>query len=554
MATDLSIEERYIQHQRGLFVGVPRPAAPVSYVNCVRSPPPQHYQATRAPERPDQNLHSAVQNLQKQVNELQHLFHSLAQQVSRSTPTEPIMTHQPEVARTPSEEALLRLHRQRRQQCNERAEQLHREAQQPHREAQQPHREPEAVETSEAREASLPETSRTAAAARELSEPRRQAKRSWIQGLSKGPSLWQVLQQRLCKEQKEEPGGKKKETGTDTKAVNEEATPNMPMDELCKYICSDLQNRFGCLEVAAVHAALSMRMCSEQEIDSYLSTAEDGERGVRSTLAAAAKALPPIAFGAQAFEDALLDVLQVRISRKSARRLFRQLASLPTSTAPIGSSGTTAQLTQLSNVKLEESQPVSPPRRSAWTQPEKGLSRSRSEGRTTVKVARPEARTETAAAKRPAGGVHLQEQIRQRWQHGLREKSESPEGSKVSSRRSSLKASPPPSKQASTNPLPPNVDRRSYEVWRRDVSLKSLLAFEAEVKARQESSTTSSENEAVRDRELPASSRSSKLPSSDSPPSSLRLRRSSEELCVEALPACPAPLLGLPSQVQTTES
>lgn len=39
--------------------------------------------------------------------------------------------------------ALLRLHRQRRQQCNERAEQLHREAQQPHREAQQPHREPE---------------------------------------------------------------------------------------------------------------------------------------------------------------------------------------------------------------------------------------------------------------------------------------------------------------------------------------------------------------------------------------------------------------------------
>ena len=34
----------------------------------------------------------------------------------------------------------------------------------------------QAVETSEAREASLPETSRTAAAARELSEPRRQAR------------------------------------------------------------------------------------------------------------------------------------------------------------------------------------------------------------------------------------------------------------------------------------------------------------------------------------------------------------------------------------------
>eukprot|EP00434_Breviolum_minutum_P001551 symbB.v1.2.001368.t1/scaffold71.1/size352893/11 len=240
--------------------------------------------------------------------------------------------------------------------------------------------------------------------------------------------------------------------------------------------------------------------------------------------------------------DALLDVLKVSVSRRNARKLFRQLAALPKKPSAIGSVGTTAQLTQLGKTSLDDSRVLSPGRpvaQTARSQPEKGLSRSKSEGRTVPKTTR----VEVGVAKRPSMGVHLQEQIRQHWQSGLRD-SESParlesndprpELSNVSSRRSSVKTSPPPSNQNSANPLPMpgTVNRRSYEVWRRDVSLKSLLAFEAEVKARQESSTTSSEDDV---RDLPGSSRSSKLPS-DSPPSS-RLRRSSEEERLEALPA-----------------
>eukprot|EP00435_Cladocopium_sp_Y103_P056261 s138_g18.t4 len=271
--------------------------------------------------------------------------------------------------------------------------------------------------------------------------------------------------------------------------------------------------------------------------------------------------------------DALIDVLQVRVSRRNARRLFRQLAAQPCSQrAAIGSVGTTAQLTQLTQLgkpsgdgsshESHESPAISPPRQeqtaqtaqSARSQPEKGLNRSQSETRTRPKTTR----VEVGVTKRPSLGVHLQEQMRQHWQGGLREKreeksnkaasrpqkiretrekSESPDTSKLSSRRSSLKTPPPVQPSNSTGALPPAVNRRSYEVWRRDVSLKSLLAFEAEVKARQESSTTSSEDGAEANRELPGSSRSSKLPSSDSPPSSLRLRRSSEEERLEALPA-----------------
>eukprot|EP00435_Cladocopium_sp_Y103_P055767 s138_g18.t1 len=277
-----------------------------------------------------------------------------------------------------------------------------------------------------------------------------------------------------------------------------------------------------------------------------------------------------------AFHRAVFTVFlrcQVRVSRRNARRLFRQLAAQPCSQrAAIGSVGTTAQLTQLTQLgkpsgdgsshESHESPAISPPRQeqtaqtaqSARSQPEKGLNRSQSETRTRPKTTR----VEVGVTKRPSLGVHLQEQMRQHWQGGLREKreeksnkaasrpqkiretrekSESPDTSKLSSRRSSLKTPPPVQPSNSTGALPPAVNRRSYEVWRRDVSLKSLLAFEAEVKARQESSTTSSEDGAEANRELPGSSRSSKLPSSDSPPSSLRLRRSSEEERLEALPA-----------------
>jgi len=535
MAVELSIEERYIQHQRGLFV--PR-NVPVAYVNsapnCTTRVP---YQVCPVKERQEQSLHVVVQNLQKQVNELQTLVRSLQHQVPTvpastpsSEPVAPAPSGPTSLARTPSEEELLRLHRQRRQAAVAEAT-----VQSPKVEEQ-----PEAPPVAAPMPAPAAPASLRPSATRELSEPRRtQVKRSWIQGLSKGPSLWQVLQQRLCHKEESRPTTRR---GTSPDGKADEVTGKMSLEELGKYICSDLERRFGCLEVAAAYAALSMEMCSEQEIDTFLATVEDGERGIRLAPMVAAATLPAISFGAQGFEDALLDVLKVSVSRRNARKLFRQLAALPKKPSAIGSVGTTAQLTQLGKTSLDDSRVLSPGRpvaQTARSQPEKGLSRSKSEGRTVPKTTR----VEVGVAKRPSMGVHLQEQIRQHWQSGLRD-SESParlesndprpELSNVSSRRSSVKTSPPPSNQNSANPLPMpgTVNRRSYEVWRRDVSLKSLLAFEAEVKARQESSTTSSEDDV---RDLPGSSRSSKLPS-DSPPSS-RLRRSSEEERLEALPA-----------------
>eukprot|EP00438_Fugacium_kawagutii_P025680 Skav217772 [mRNA] locus=scaffold5469:47321:59710:+ [translate_table: standard] len=291
MAVDLSIEaDRYIQHQRGLFV--PR-TVPVAYVaqTCqvaqMTCPPNAAsrvpYQVRGHAERPDQNLQMVVQSLQKQVNDLQTLVRSLQHQVPviSGPPTEPVAPA-PTVARTPSEEELLKLHRERRA-----APEKANTAVQPgsaspvatngdaeHSKAQaRPLR--QAVEqmvpqTSQKRlhgsryVDALPDTDQqlenaiaarsTAArmsthterlgknsdvadivnylkalrigvapaapaaapvsapvalavpsapaslrpsAARELSEPRRQVKRSWIQGLSKGPSLWQILQQQI---------------------------------------------------------------------------------------------------------------------------------------------------------------------------------------------------------------------------------------------------------------------------------------------------------------------------------------------------------------------
>ena len=69
MAVEFSIEDRYVQHQRGLFVTVPRPS--VGYVSCAWPP-------HRAPG--DQNLHVVVDKLQKQVNDLQLLVRSLQSQ------------------------------------------------------------------------------------------------------------------------------------------------------------------------------------------------------------------------------------------------------------------------------------------------------------------------------------------------------------------------------------------------------------------------------------------------------------------------------------------
>ncbi|CAJ1458194.1 unnamed protein product, partial [Effrenium voratum] len=217
--------------------------------------------------------------------------------------------------------------------------------------------------------------------------------------------------------------------------------------------------------------------------------------------------------------DALLDVLQVRISRKCARKLFRVLASAPKKVADIGATtGAAAQLTQLA--RSWQGGGAATARPSAAV-PEKGLQRSQSAGRTVPKPRETRER-EVPAARRQSGGVHLQEQIRQQWQYGLRTESPEREGK---DEPKPTKSGSVMSRQNSARAPPPNANRRSYEAWRRASSLTSLLAFEAEVKARQESSA-SSDNEPQR--EPPASSPrpSFQLPG-ESPPPSVRLRRHS---------------------------
>ncbi|CAJ1372962.1 unnamed protein product, partial [Effrenium voratum] len=104
------------------------------------------------------------------------------------------------------------------------------------------------------------------------------------------------------------------------------------------------------------------------------------------------------------------------------------------------------------------------------------LQRSQSAGRTVPKPRETRER-EVPAARRQSGGVHLQEQIRQQWQYGLRTESPEREGK---DEPKPTKSGSVMSRQNSARAPPPNANRRSYEAWRRASSLTSLLAFEAE--------------------------------------------------------------------------
>jgi len=101
--------------------------------------------------------------------------------------------------------------------------------------------------------------------------------------------------------------------------------------ELGALMNAQLCARFGCLEAAAVHAALALGMCKEQDIGDHISR-ELQAGGMAGTPTrdlspeVLRSALPPIRFGPQQLEDAIRDVFLFQASRHSVQRLFHQLS------------------------------------------------------------------------------------------------------------------------------------------------------------------------------------------------------------------------------------
>jgi len=561
IAPDFTAEERYVRHQRGLFVAMlPRTLTASSAVSVggaqplvqgkalLQAPAPQ---AVLHPQQPAQlqdvqrDLHSVVRSLQRQVDELQDMVRSLQQPASeaeRSSTQASPSTNSLMVARTPSEEALLQMYRQRR---SEESPEV------PSRPRQQ---------SKESRESLGPEVQ----AQENLVERRRQVpKRSWSLGTCGGPNLWQVLQHRLGLHQSQEVAkttqlsGRRVNSAVEraTSTAGGEVTRNMSWRETAQYIYEDLQTRYGCLEVAATSAALALNMCSEHDVNSCLVQLGDGEKGIRATpLSKVAGHLPSISFGAQAFEDALLDVLQVGISRKCARRLFRLLAAVPRPTASIGSGvGSSAELPQLAQPELwavEEPanatgvagvqkpevkvQIVQRPGNSARASSSRSPERRESKLSSGRGSAAGEVTASGSAPPRKPGGVQMQEHVRRHWQHGLRSDAEPQPVPPAAMRKPSLTSQ----RSASGSTLAPpargaSMSKRDGEARRRELSLQSLLDFEAEVRARQEhaSSATSSDHEPQR--EPPASS-PRPAENRDSPLRSHRLRAPEHQKVVKA--------------------
>ncbi|CAE7407545.1 RFXANK [Symbiodinium natans] len=565
MVPDFSAEDRYVRHQRGLFVTVLPRALTTTAVSpqplahgkmLLPAPAPQVVPHAQPAQLQDvqRDLHSVVRSLQRQVDELQDMVRSLQQPSTSEAVDRPSATvHEaspstaaPIMARTPSEEALLQMYRQRRAEVEECRPEV------------PPSFRQRSKESAESLEAPVP------SAQDSVPERRRQAPtRSWSLGTCRGPNLWQVLQHRLGLHpqdvQTNQLGRRPKLTASKERAAasavpsSEEVTRNMSWREIADYIAEDLQTRYGCLEVAAATAAFALQMCTEHDINACLMQMGEGEKGLRSApLSTVAGHLPSVSFGAQAFEDALLDVLQVRISRKCARRLFRLLAAVPRPSASISSGvGSSAELPQLAQPELwavDEVQSSAgrvqkPVEVKAQTARRSGASvrapTSRSPERRESKISAGRGRPAEAAPADPAppalqrspGGVHLQEHIRKHWQHGLR--SDSADADRQSPQPAARKPSLLSQRSVSGSSLAPprasgaaaTMNKRDREAWRRELSLQSLLDFEAEVRARQEhpSSATSSDHEPQR--EPPASSpRPAAGEPFDSPPCSVRLR------------------------------
>ncbi|CAE8586068.1 unnamed protein product [Polarella glacialis] len=270
-------------------------------------------------------------------------------------------------ARSPSEEALLELYRERRAKLDrEVPELLERPEADPPAQSESPrlYKGEEPTVAAQATSAMGRRSEALAISRRSLSNPASPrgregamtSRRPWQDGAtrctggSSVPALWRVVLQRMVpigntvgagsqepESSRQQSTSKRHPSKSSTSPADlptawEEAAGSMPLAELAGHVAVHLESRFGCLEAVAILAALEMGMCTERQIDSVLvanldvssSTMRRGCRDI--TLNDLCAALPPVRFTAQQFEDALLEAIQVPMSRRAARRLFKLLA------------------------------------------------------------------------------------------------------------------------------------------------------------------------------------------------------------------------------------
>eukprot|EP00746_Dinoflagellata_sp_MGD_P149875 gnl/MRDRNA2_/MRDRNA2_81864_c0_seq1.p1 gnl/MRDRNA2_/MRDRNA2_81864_c0~~gnl/MRDRNA2_/MRDRNA2_81864_c0_seq1.p1 ORF type:complete len:949 (-),score=161.57 gnl/MRDRNA2_/MRDRNA2_81864_c0_seq1:56-2902(-) len=130
-------------------------------------------------------------------------------------------------------------------------------------------------------------------------------------------------------------------------SVSDATTPRVSVMELATQIVSQLRDRYGALEIAGTHAAVALGICDRHQLDEYITArvrnglvnlhSQDDLRlqsqlGSRCTtlmqsqsLSAIHKALPPIRFTVEEFEESLLDFFKLGTSRKDVRRVFHMV-------------------------------------------------------------------------------------------------------------------------------------------------------------------------------------------------------------------------------------
>mmetsp|Transcript_67877 Transcript_67877/g.126829 ORF Transcript_67877/g.126829 Transcript_67877/m.126829 type:complete len:828 (+) Transcript_67877:34-2517(+) len=108
-------------------------------------------------------------------------------------------------------------------------------------------------------------------------------------------------------------------------------SPKLSMLELAGWVRRKLSTDFGNLKVAALVAAMHMKLCTAQEIDDHLHTSLKLARGAAPgnsaipTDSEIESELPRVKFSEEEFVQALMGVLNTTLSRQSVERLFRLL-------------------------------------------------------------------------------------------------------------------------------------------------------------------------------------------------------------------------------------
>mmetsp|Transcript_58423 Transcript_58423/g.139355 ORF Transcript_58423/g.139355 Transcript_58423/m.139355 type:complete len:967 (-) Transcript_58423:44-2944(-) len=115
---------------------------------------------------------------------------------------------------------------------------------------------------------------------------------------------------------------------TETEEPN---SPSLSMLELAGWVRKKLASDYGTLKVAALVAAIQMKLCTAQEVDDHLQISLKLSRGANTGVTALPSLdeieseLPRVKFSEAEFVEALVGVLNTNVTRRSAERLFRLL-------------------------------------------------------------------------------------------------------------------------------------------------------------------------------------------------------------------------------------